>query len=95
MNLDALLSAMTPEVFERIQEAVETGKWGDGSRLSEPQLESCMQAVMLYQAKIARSAEHMTVNEHGEIVHKSKQEFRRELSPSQPDSIARFKHEDL
>ncbi|MCW8092084.1 YeaC family protein [Alteromonas sp. ASW11-130] len=95
MNIEALLSAMTPEVFERIQEAVETGKWGDGSRLSEGQRESCMQAVMLYQAKIAKSSEHMTVNEHGEIVHKSKQDFKRDIFSSTTESIARFKHNDI
>ncbi len=95
MNIETLLSAMTPQVFERIQEAVETGKWGDGSRLSEQQRESCMQAMMLYQSKVAKSAEHMTVNEHGEIVHKSKQDFKREFQPSQAESIARFKHNDL
>ncbi|NMH58606.1 YeaC family protein [Alteromonas ponticola] len=95
MNIEALLSAMTPQVFERIQEAVETGKWGDGSRLTEQQRESCMQAVMLYQAKIARSSEHMTINENGEIVHKSKQDFKRELSSSPTDAIARFKHNDI
>ena len=49
MNIDALLSAMTPEVYTRLRQAVETGKWPDGTVLSEEQRESCMQAVLLYQ----------------------------------------------
>lgn len=97
MNIDILLNSMTPEVYERLRQSVETGKWLDGTPLSEDQKESCMQAVMLYQAKIEKSSEHMTVNESGEIVHKSKQEFKRALSNQQDDNntIARFKQDDI
>lgn len=63
---------MTPEIYERLRQAVETGKWPDGTPLNEEQKASSMQAVMLYQAKIEKSSEHMTVGESGEIVHKVK-----------------------
>ena len=72
MNIEALLASMTPEIYERLRQAVETGKWPDGTPLNEEQKASSMQAVMLYQAKIEKSSEHMTVGESGEIVHKSK-----------------------
>jgi len=97
MNIDVLLNGMTPEVYERLRLSVETGKWLDGSVLTDDQKASCMQAVMLYQAKIEKSSEHMTVNESGEIVHKSKQDFKRALSNQQEDNntIARFKQDDI
>ena len=37
MDISQLLAAMTPEVYQRILTAVETGKWLDGSVLT-PQL---------------------------------------------------------
>ncbi|WP_420933125.1 YeaC family protein [Alteromonas sp. A081] len=97
MNIDALVSNMTPEVYERLRQAVETGKWIDGTPLNEEQKASSMQVVMLYQAKIEKSSEHMTVGESGEIVHKSKADFRRSLSDHQDDNntIARFKQDDI
>jgi uncharacterized protein YeaC (DUF1315 family) len=53
--------------------------------------------VMLYQAKIEKSSEHMTVGENGEIVHKSKQDFKRALVDEKDDNntIARFKQDDI
>ena len=71
-------------------------KWPDGTVLSEEQRESCMQAVLLYQSKIEKSSEHMTVNEAGEIVHKSKREFREALQAEQDENtIARFSQDDI
>ena len=97
MNVDALLQAMTPDVFERLRQAVETGKWPDGTVLTAEQRENCMQAVMLYQAKIANSTDHMTVNAQGEIVHKTKRDFLRDLeqSTNEENTIARFKQDDI
>ena len=97
MNIDVLVNSMTADVYERLRSAVETGKWPDGPPLSDDQKASSMQAVLLYQAKIAKSSEHMTVNENGEIVHKSKQEFKRALQGDSDDNntIARFKQDDI
>ncbi|WP_334060559.1 YeaC family protein [Alteromonas sp. S005] len=97
MNIEALVASMTPEIYERLRQAVETGKWPDGTPLNDEQKASSMQAVMLYQSKIERSSEHMTVGESGEIVHKSKADFKRSLRDEQEDknTIARFKQDDI
>ena len=34
MDINKLLESMTPEVFQNIQYAVETGKWHNGTALS-------------------------------------------------------------
>ncbi len=93
MNIDALVSVMSPDIYEKLEQCVATGKWFDGQPLSEAQREQCMQAVMYYQAKVLKSDQHMTVGEKGEIVHKSRQELKAELA--QKDSIARFKTDDF
>ncbi|MBE1287259.1 MAG: DUF1315 family protein [Alteromonadaceae bacterium] len=80
MNVEQLVAGMTPEIFANLQTAVETGKWANGQSLTDEQKDNALQAVMLYQAKIAKTNEHMTIGEDGEMVHKSKSELRRELS---------------
>ncbi len=75
MNIEALLASMTPEIYERLRQAVETGKWPDGTPLNEEQ----------------------KAGESGEIVHKSKADFKRSLRDEQDDknTIARFKQDDI
>ncbi|MBE1302093.1 MAG: DUF1315 family protein [Alteromonadaceae bacterium] len=93
MNNQALIESMPKEVYERLLQAVETGKWPDGTPLTDEQKETSLQTVMLYQSKVLKSDEHMTLNAEGEIVHKSKYQLKQEFSDSQ--SIARFKQDDF
>ena len=97
MNVEQLVAAMTPEIYENLKKAVETGKWPDGRALNEEQKENSLQAVLLYQAKIERSNEHMTIGDNGEVVHKSKSELRQELKQALHNEapIARFKQDDI
>ncbi|GAK17486.1 hypothetical protein JCM19053_2432 [Vibrio sp. JCM 19053] len=80
MDAEQLLQAMTPEVYDRLVYAVETGRWPEGTTLSKEQRDSCMQAVMLYQSKHNTDAQHMTVAAGGEISFKSKQELKKNNS---------------
>ncbi|BDX05977.1 YeaC family protein [Planctobacterium marinum] len=93
MTPESLLQAMTPEIYERLRQSVETGKWLDGEPLSTQQQETCMQAIIMYQSRVMASKEHMTVNEHGEIVHLSKRELKEQFNPQQ--DIARFSQDDF
>lgn len=102
---------MTPVIYENLRTAVETGKWPDGKALTDEQKSHSLQAVLMYQAKVEQSNEHMTVGKNGEVVTKSrqtlKQEFERELnknsiqdtveqgSPQDKNTIARFKQDDI
>lgn len=49
MNLQQLLSSLTPDIYQNLKRAVELGKWPDGNRLSREQRELCMQAVIAYE----------------------------------------------
>ncbi len=98
MNVEALVASMSPDVYEKLLQAVETGKWLDGSPITDIQRESCMQAVMLYQAKILKPDQHMTISEDGEVIHKSRQQLKAEMSqntPEETNTIARFKKNDF
>jgi uncharacterized protein YeaC (DUF1315 family) len=48
MMLDDLLARITPEVYQKLQDAVATGRWPDGRRLDEAQRALCLQAVIAW-----------------------------------------------
>jgi hypothetical protein len=97
MQVEQLLAVMTKDVYDKFKQAIETGKWLDGKPLSEEQRETVLQAVLLYQAKVEQSEEHMTVGKNGEIVQKSRQQLQQELKQAQSNetNIARFKQDDF
>ncbi|GLR69718.1 YeaC family protein [Agaribacter marinus] len=97
MQLEQLVDSMTPEIYKNLLQAVETGKWPNGDRLSEDQKENSMQAVMLYQARIEHSNEHMTVGKDGEIVQKSRHQLKQELQQQATNQtpIAKFTKNDI
>lgn len=87
MDANQLIDAITPEAYERLLFAVETGKWPEGTPLSQAQRDSCMQAVMLYQSKHNSQAQHMTVAQGGEISFKSKAELKKQFQDGQEDIV--------
>ncbi|MBS3796957.1 MULTISPECIES: DUF1315 family protein [unclassified Pseudoalteromonas] len=93
MNIDQLVQSITPEVYERLQYGAATGKWPDGSPLSEQQKEQTVQLVMLYQAKVLKSDEQFTVGADGQLVQKSKKELKQQFKAE--NEIARFSENDL
>lgn len=48
MDYSSLIETLTPEMYRRFLEALETGRWPDGSELNSQQRESCMQAVIAW-----------------------------------------------
>ncbi|MFH8134694.1 YeaC family protein [Pantoea osteomyelitidis] len=78
-ELNTILTAMTPEVYQRLATAVETGKWPDGVALTPEQREHAMQLVMLWQAQHNETPQHMTIGKGGEMVTKSKKQLKEEF----------------
>ncbi|MGO1297111.1 MAG: YeaC family protein [Vibrio sp.] len=93
MDKQQLINAITPDIYQRLRQAVETGKWPDGSPLTQQQRDSSMQAVMMYQAKHNVDAEHMTIDTHGEMVFKSKRELQQQFRGEDHD-LVRIKMND-
>lgn len=57
--LTKLVEQITPSVYESLKTAVELGKWGNGDKLSEEQLENSLQMVILYEAKNLKASERI------------------------------------
>lgn len=69
MDFSQLIKTLTPDMIERFTEAVETGKWPDGTELTEQQKETCIQAIMLYKARLNEGDdEPFTVTKDGNMV---------------------------
>ncbi|HLV47571.1 MAG TPA: DUF1315 family protein [Aliidiomarina sp.] len=98
MQYDDVLRAMTPEIYERMKSAVETGRWPDGQKLTDTQKENAMELVMVYQAKRLDETEHFSVNKQGELITKTKRDMREDLRAQaqrrSDQDIARFKLDD-
>jgi len=93
MNIDKLVENITPELFERLQYGASTGKWPDGTMLSDEQKQQTVQLVMLYQAKVAQSNEQFTIGANGEMIQKTKAQLQKEFKSD--NEIARFSEHDL
>ncbi|WP_210514529.1 YeaC family protein [Pantoea ananatis] len=78
-QLEAMLEALTPEIYERLVVAVETGKWPDGVALTQQQRDNSLQLVMMWQARHNDAPQHMTIGKDGEMVTKSKRQLREEF----------------
>ena len=90
MNIDEIVSNMTPEIYQRLATAVELGKWPDGVALTPEQKENSLQLVMLWQARNNTQAQHMTIDTNGQMVMKSKQQLKEDFGIA-PKPIATFK----
>lgn len=51
MNYLEMIDSMTPDIYRALKQAVEIGKWPDGSVLTAPQRENAMQAVIAWGEK--------------------------------------------
>ncbi|WP_025672730.1 YeaC family protein [Salinivibrio socompensis] len=80
MDIEQVLKAMTPEIYERLCYAVETGRWPDSTSLNQAQRDQALQAVMLYQSRHNSQPQHMTVAKGGNVTWKSKAELKREFA---------------
>ena len=79
MDVKDLIEVMTLEIYQRLVQAVELGKWPDGVALTPEQKENSLQAVMLWQSMNNVDPQHMSIGTDGQIVMKSKQELKQQF----------------
>lgn len=82
MQLDEIIATLTPEAYQRLVTAVETGKWADGVALTPQQKENSLQLVMYWQSRNNDNPQHMSVGKGGEMVMKSKKQLKEEFGIS-------------
>lgn len=80
MNIDHLINAMSPQVYEILKQGVEIGKWPNGVALTSEQREKATQGMMLYQGTHLAQTDHMTVGKDGVINHHSKSQLRNQFN---------------
>ncbi len=49
MNIEDLISSMTPQIYQNMKEAVELGRWGDGRTMSKEQKAHCVEAMIRFE----------------------------------------------
>lgn len=93
MPMEDVLKVMSPEIYQRLVTAVELGKWPDGVALTPEQKDNALQMVLLWQSRHNAEADHMSINQQGEIEIKSKQALKQRFAASAA-SIAVLKPQD-
>jgi uncharacterized protein YeaC (DUF1315 family) len=79
-NLTDYAKNISPSLYEQLKQAVETGKWLDGNKLSVQQKEHSLQLVMAYQSQFNDDPEHMSIAKGGEIHMKKKSVLKAQFS---------------
>lgn len=72
MNIEQVVAALTPDIYEKFKTAIELGKWPDGKLLTVEQKETCMQAVIAYEHKNMAESQRTGFIEDAECQSKSK-----------------------
>ena len=49
MNFDELAASLTPDMYSRLKESVELGKWPNGVALTREQKALCLEALLKYE----------------------------------------------
>ena len=68
MNIEKILEAMSPEIYQKFKTAIELGKWADGKVLTSEQKETCMQAVIAYEHKNLDESQRIGFIEHSQCL---------------------------
>ena len=51
MNFDELATNMTPDIYSRLRESVELGRWPTGQALTKEQKNLCLEAIIKYEVR--------------------------------------------
>ena len=57
-NVQELLDSLTPDMYQKLRQSVELGKWPTGGVLTSEQKELCLQAVLAYEKKHLPEDQH-------------------------------------
>ncbi|WP_168204225.1 DUF1315 family protein [Aliikangiella coralliicola] len=69
MDYSQTVANLNPEVVQKLKTAIELGRWENGEKLTSEQVESAMQAVMLWEAQYIGNKENepFIVGSKGEL----------------------------
>jgi len=88
VQIEQLINAMSPTVYDILKNGVELGKWPNGVALTPEQRDKASQAMMLYQGQRLELTDHMMVGKGGVLNNLSKSQLKRQFDSQE---IARLK----
>ncbi len=65
MDFEQLINNMTPEIHQALRRAIEIGKWPDGRKLTQEQMEICMEAVINYEQRFVAEEQRVGYIDRG------------------------------
>lgn len=80
ININSYAKNLTLALYQDLNEAVETGKWKDGNKLTEQQKAETLQLVLAYQALYNETPDHFTIAKGGEIHMQKKSDLKKQFS---------------
>lgn len=95
MDIDTLIGSLDEPTYMRLRQAVETGKWQDGTVLTDEQKQNSLQIVIAWQAKHLQQNQHMSVGSDGKLVMLNKQQLKQQFKSDPKGPIARFQKNDF
>jgi uncharacterized protein YeaC (DUF1315 family) len=66
VDYDDMIDSITPETYQTMLRAIETGRWPNGDRLTEAQREHCMAAVIAWGERHLTEKERVGYIDRGE-----------------------------
>ena len=78
-SIETLIDNLSHEHYLNLKQAIETGRWHTGEKLTLIQRQSAIQALLLYEVKYCDNQEHLTVNKEGHINMLSKDELKKQF----------------
>ncbi len=57
-EFDKVINAITPEIYQNLQQSVAIGRWPDGRQLTKEQRASSLQLIIAYDNKYKQPDEH-------------------------------------
>jgi uncharacterized protein YeaC (DUF1315 family) len=85
MNLEQLLSTITPEIYQSMKKSIELGKWPDGRKLTKEQKALCMEAIIYFENKSGMPVSERTGYLDNKKMEKSTCSKDKKAQPAQPE----------
>lgn len=83
MNIEDLIAAMTPDIYQNMKQALELGRWGDGRAVTPEQKANSLEAMIRYE-HLNNIAETERVG-YVDMTNKRKKKQEAELAKQQDD----------
>ena len=79
-NITEYAKNLSPSLYLKLKQAVETGKWLDGEPLKQQQKDETLQLILIYQSLYNDKPDHFTIAKGGELHMEKKSDLKSQFS---------------